>query len=247
MAIISVYNFRLGMFVFHCFSNIWLIYMYGLKSFFLYMSYFSILFNNFYFLVGTMDVAKKSNYSSRIFKILFAITVPMGWIVTVLYWLHVYQYAVRPDTPISHNLTSILGHILNLVVLLMDIWIHPTNIKVSYVIYPLVVYVLYEAFLCIKVDFYQHSFPYNFLQLRYVTDEKRLMWFDITVFNITLNVVVVFFFWLSKCLSDWRIKQLFKTREALKSQNQSLQHSIMKSSNSFLLRDDEVKINIPIS
>jgi chromate transport protein ChrA len=176
----------------HIPANLWLLYLYR-HAYFEYLSYNSIFFNLMYFVVGYLSLRRPGRFSGSLVG-LCALVQPMAWMVTVLYWAYIYGYAVDWDAPMSHNVTSIVGHILNTVFPVWDLYWSDLQLRWTHISIPLAVLTIYRGFLWFLL-YLRGECIYLFMNeyLHQKNWEVRYLYFE-----IQFNALVVFFFILTK-------------------------------------------------
>ncbi|KAJ3313659.1 hypothetical protein HDV04_001669 [Boothiomyces sp. JEL0838] len=215
-----VVRFRLAMIVVHLLWSYWLIIYYGINSCLTYMSYYCVFFNASYFVLGYLkNKSPKNGIVRSAFKINYAVTHTVSWVVTTMYWTAVFPHVVSfVKDPLTHILTSVLGHIFNLVFPIVDLYLEHNRMPFIHVLIPLSLFLWYELNMVYQVTFNQEPFPYQWLQTN-LTIDGGIDWRFATPFLILLNIFIVGFhcttIYLSK-IFHYSLQDSLEERKPLK-------------------------------
>jgi hypothetical protein len=223
---------------FHFAWRLWLIYMYG-PGWIDFMSYLCITFNLAYFIYvfSSQSLAicfprkngqnKQTNYFKNV---VVSIVITTDVLVCLLYWGFVFQDVVVFELdPLSHILTSMLGHIFNIVIPLADIYFDSLvlghqPLKHHMVLYPILVWGVYEArmiYQALSPDYYMKRIPYaaieSFARIRNkFTLRREGLYLDKSILVLfIMNLATIFSFYLSFYMIQW-MEPLSKQSSTLK-------------------------------
>ncbi|KAJ3306535.1 hypothetical protein HDV03_004664 [Kappamyces sp. JEL0829] len=184
-----------------------------------FMSYLCIVMNLAYFALGSLLVLSASVRTSRLAQSLWAGTVSLthttDWMVFILYWSLVHQHVVYWQTDHwLHIATSVVGHIINIALPVLDLLLDGmTMLRWYHVVWPLAVWIPYQAFL-IYSAVHNVPFPYLFVEQHFrIVDDRghhvQMRFWESTAFLIGLNLLISISFLLTFLASNPR---LFRSR-----------------------------------
>ena len=163
-----------------------------------YLTNWSWIFNALYFLVGVIQLLmiNKSRAIDWSWKCLFSIVQPLAIFVTVLFWALLSDLVTDPATPLGTRFRSGLEHILNFVVVFIDLLLSSTQIPLIFVLAPINFILIYSVcIICWRILVENSFWPYDFLNIVVGSRVSSFNWLYTVLFvlGLVLFVVLLFF------------------------------------------------------